>query len=100
MSSAPLTRFDIESALLDVADELGADGEGQAEIIVVGGSFMTLHDLRDSTADVDSVSPLDDRVRTAVRRIADERGWAQDWLNDRATVPGGRPGCVRRTARS
>lgn len=54
--SGPLRRADIEAGLRDVADQLQRDGGAQVSIIVVGGSFMALHGLRDSTADVDSVS--------------------------------------------
>ncbi len=82
----PLTRDDIETGLLNVAERLHEDGRTPEEIIVVGGSFMALHDLRDSTADVDSVSQLDDRVRAAVRQVAGECGWAEHWLNDRASA--------------
>lgn len=82
--SGPLRRADIEAGLRDVADQLHQDGGAQVSIIVVGGSFMALHGLRDSTADVDSVSQLDDRLLAAVRRVAVQRGWPEQWLNDRA----------------
>jgi hypothetical protein len=82
--SGPLHRADIEAGLREVADQLQRDGGAQVSIIVVGGSFMALHGLRDSTADVDSVSQLDDRLLAAVRRVAVQRGWPEQWLNDRA----------------
>ncbi len=82
--SGPLHRADIEAGLRDVADQLQRDGGAQVSIIIVGGSFMTLHGLRGSTADVDSVSQLDDRLLAAVRRVAAQRGWPEQWLNDRA----------------
>jgi len=53
-------------------------------IIVVGGAFMALRGFRASTADIDTITRLDDELRLAVEAVATERGLRPDWLNDRA----------------
>jgi hypothetical protein len=42
-------------------------------LVVVGGSYLALHDLRESTADVDSLTKLPDGVRDAVRTVGERR---------------------------
>ena len=68
----------------EVADELA--GDGQHTIVVVGGSLLALHGLRESTRDVDSIRLLGQGLRDAVRRIAARHDLAIDWLNDHATA--------------
>ena len=79
-------RFD-RVALLDAFASLGrlawADGK-TVDIAVYGGSALILsYDWRIATKDVDGVYE-DDRaiVRLLAARVAAERGWPDDWLND------------------
>lgn len=53
-------------------------------LTVVGGSYMALHGLRESTMDVDTITRLDDVVRRAVAEVAREFDLDPAWLNDRA----------------
>jgi hypothetical protein len=60
-------------------------GEPQATLIVVGGSFLVLHDIRATgTRDVDSIKRLTHAVVEAVKSVADQNELKIDWLNDRA----------------
>jgi hypothetical protein len=78
-----LRRADLERAL----HELGrrAFDEGRTiEIAIYGGSaLMLMFDWRLATRDVDAVFEADRAtVRRLARDIAEENGWAEDWLND------------------
>lgn len=57
-----------------------------ATVVVVGGSFMALHGLRAGTADVDTITRIDDRLRGVVEEVAAERDLRPDWLNDRSAA--------------
>jgi hypothetical protein len=60
-------------------------GEPQATLIVVGGSFLVLQDIRATgTRDVDSIKRLTHAVVEAVKSVADQNELKIDWLNDRA----------------
>ena len=76
--------------LLEVAEILGASGRAQTRLIVVGGSYLALHGLRESTRDVDTITVLDEAVRSAVQEVASRRGLAQ--LVGEAESWGGLPG--------
>jgi hypothetical protein len=78
-----LGKLEILSYLGEVADEL-ASRHMACRVVVVGGSYLALHDLRESTADVDSVSKLTDEVRAVVREVGERHGLRADWLNDSA----------------
>ena len=58
------------------------------ELVLIGGALMVLRfRARESTRDVDVVilAPGDaQKVRELARRVAEEYGWAEDWLNDGA----------------
>lgn len=47
----------IKQLVIEVANELA--GQEQRTIVVVGGSLLAWHDLRESTRDVDSIRPTD-----------------------------------------
>lgn len=64
----------IARALTAVAARLEAAGAAPAVLIVAGGSFMAVHELRASTRDVDSMTRLTDAVREAVAAVAAELG--------------------------
>ncbi len=73
----------IRAHLAEVAAALPA-GCPQHRLILVGGSLLAWHGLRDSTRDVDSVSALDVTLRKAVETVAARHGLAPRWLNDHA----------------
>ena len=56
----------IKRLVTEVADELA--GTEQHTIVVVGGSLLAWHGLRETTRDVDSIRRIDDDLRDAVRR--------------------------------
>jgi hypothetical protein len=78
------SRQDIISNLRAVAEILAARGHPQTRLIVVGGSYLALHGLREATRDVDTITALDDAVRDAVDEVATTRGLAPHWLNEHA----------------
>lgn len=82
MSDPALSAADISGLLREVADELSPGR--RRTIVVVGGALLALHGLRGATRDVDVVTPVDEDLGDAVRRVADRHGLAPKWLNDRA----------------
>ena len=68
----------------EVADELSGSDD-QRVLIVVGGSLLAWHGLRESTHDVDSIRSLDAALRDAIGRVARRHRLAAEWLNDRAS---------------
>lgn len=83
MARPLLSRADIESAF----NELGAAAHAAGkciEIAVYGGAALILTmPSRLATKDVDAVAWRDvDFLRTQVHRIAEDRQWPDDWLND------------------
>lgn len=81
----PLDRAAIEANLAALGDRLADEGI-VARLLVVGGSYLALQGLRESTMDVDTVTRLDDTITSAIEAIADERGLDPAWLNDRAAA--------------
>lgn len=85
MTAGVFSRMDILDLLAVVADRLAEEGTGsQVVLVVVGGSFMALQGLRSTTADIDTLTQLDDRVRRVVEVVAAERDLRPDWINDRS----------------
>ena len=72
----------IKALIVEVAAEL--DDQAQRTIIVVGGSLLAWHGLRDATEDVDSIRLRDDAGRDAVKTVAVRHRLAANWLNDHA----------------
>ena len=72
----------IKALIVEVAAEL--DDEVERTIIVVGGSLLAWHGLRDATEDVDSIRRLDDALRDGVETVAVRHGLTANWLNDHA----------------
>lgn len=72
----------IRALISEVAAEL--DDQAERTIIVVGGSLLAWHGLRDATEDVDSIRRLDDALRRAVKAVAVRHGLAANWLDDHA----------------
>lgn len=83
MPDRPLDRDAIEHHLHSLGDRLGALG-ATVHLTVVGGSYMALHGLRESTMDVDTITQLSDTVRRAVADVARDFDLDPAWLNDRA----------------
>jgi hypothetical protein len=79
------SKAEILKHLNEVADEL-ANRDLVCQLVVVGGSYLALHDLRESTADVDSLTKLTNEVKAVVRQVADRHGLRAGWLNDSATM--------------
>ncbi|MFG1911555.1 DUF6036 family nucleotidyltransferase [Kribbella sp. NPDC048928] len=80
---AVLGKAEIVAHLGELADEL-ARRDLVCRLVVVGGSYLALHDLRESTADIDSLTKLTTEVQVVVRQIADRHGLRSDWINDSA----------------
>ncbi len=78
------TREQIVESLGAVAKILEENHVRQSTLIVVGGSFLALHSLREATGDVDTISKITRSMREAVNQVAANRGLEPDWLNDRA----------------
>lgn len=78
-----LTRADIEAAFEDIGRAAHAAGK-IVELAVVGGAaIVLLFVARPATRDVDAVISGDTAfVREQTQRVAHDRGWREDWLND------------------
>lgn len=77
--------FDRE-LMLEVLRGLDERLDKPQRVVVVGGSYLALAELRESTRDVDVATRLTDATRRAVEEVAAERGLAPRWLNDDAAV--------------
>jgi hypothetical protein len=85
MASRPLSGAEIQSLVHEVAESLAAQGKRHV-LIIVGGSLLAWHGLRDSTEDVDSIRLLDDELRSAVASVAADHDLPSDWLNADAAI--------------
>ena len=83
MSDGLLDGDRIRAHLAEVAATIPR-GRPQHRLILVGGSLLAWHGLRESTRDVDSVLALDATLRQAVETVAARHGLAPRWLNDHA----------------
>jgi hypothetical protein len=81
----PLASADIRRYLDEVAAALEPAGR-QHTLVLVGGSLLALHGLRDTTADVDTIGTLDDELHAAVAVVAVRHGLAPKWLNASAAA--------------
>jgi hypothetical protein len=80
-----LSRDGIIAGLKDVIRALRLGGH-RGRMGIVGGAAiaLTLNADRRATRDVDGPLAPADVFRSAAAQIADQRGWAVDWLNDSA----------------
>ena len=79
------TRLDsvsIKTLLIELADEL--DSTEQTILCIVGGAHLALSGLRESTRDIDSITPLSGVVKRAIENIARRNDLPSNWLNDHA----------------
>ncbi|WP_251444095.1 hypothetical protein [Microbacterium sp. USTB-Y] len=92
MSEILLSRADIIDALTELVSELRADGR-RSHIQIVGGAAiaLTLNADRRATRDVDAPATPAEAVIAASARVAQARGWPDDWFNNAAEqfVPAG-----------
>jgi hypothetical protein len=84
---ATFTRKEITEGI-ERLGQLAVESGIKIELILVGGALMVLRfRVRESTRDVDvAILAPDDAqsVRDLARKVAEERGWPEDWLNDGA----------------
>lgn len=78
-----LSKADIIEALRRL-DEMARDAGMTVDLAIYGGAALALaFDMRTATRDVDAVIRSHRSfVRNAVREIAVDRNWPDDWLND------------------
>jgi predicted nucleotidyltransferase len=84
---ATFTRREIAEGI-ERLGQLAVDTGIKIELVLIGGALMVLRfGARESTRDVDVaiLAPTDaQKVRELARRVAEEHGWPEDWLNDGA----------------
>lgn len=83
--SKPLTYYEIEAYLHEVAEALGEDGENRI-VVVVGGALLAYYQIRNTTTDVDSARPIDQDLAAAIREVA-KRARARRGLVESEGVP-------------
>lgn len=81
-----LDRAEMLAALDDLDRKLAAQAQPRQQLIVVGGSYLALAELRQSTRDVDVATRLAPVTRRAIEEVAVERGLPRRWLNDDAAA--------------
>lgn len=92
MSWEALNRADLIDALRELAALAAARGVRGGRIrLVGGGALLLMHFDRDVTADLDAEIEPSDELLELARGIAHERGWPDDWLNDRVATAGFMP---------
>jgi hypothetical protein len=84
---ATFTRKEIAEGI-ERLGQLAVESGIEIELILVGGALMVLRfRARESTRDVDVaiLAPAEvHKVRELARRVGEEHGWPDDWLNDGA----------------
>ena len=79
-----MTKNQIMAAFKKLNAELKGDGS-KAEICIVGGAVMCLvFNAREQTKDVDAIFHPKSKVYQLAKRVAEEQGLPDDWLNDSA----------------
>ena len=76
-------RAELESLLSELAAELATRGV-EAEIVMVGGSWMLWHSQRAATRDVDSARRFDAGLAAVIDAIGTRHDLQRGWLNDAA----------------
>jgi len=82
-----LHRQDLIDGLREVVRAARENGIAGVSIRIVGGAALRLaHFERDTTADIDAqIEPMD-RLEPIIESIARNRGWRNDWLNNKAVM--------------
>ena len=79
-----MKKREIIKAFQKLNDELGKE-KSKAEICIVGGAVMCLvFNAREQTKDVDAIFEPKAKVYKLARRVAEDLGLPDDWLNDSA----------------
>lgn len=77
-----LTREKIMNALTRLGEELNNESK-RGEILLTGGAAMCLvHSARDMTKDIDALYEPKEEINRLVKKIADQEGLPEYWLND------------------
>ncbi len=77
-----LTKEEILAGLTRLS-ELAQKEDVTLEVSLYGGALMMLaYDARQTTKDVDAIIRPPDVGRRLAAKVAQERGWHDDWLND------------------
>ena len=82
MSAPRFDRATILAHLEELNSELVNLQTDHVELLIVGGSYLALHDLRSGTRDVDTARRLGDDAKRAVAVVADRHQLSREWLND------------------
>lgn len=82
-----LDRDDLIAGLRDVVRQPHERNIKGVSIRIVGGAALRLaHFDRDTTADIDAqIQPIDE-LSPIILDIAKQRGWPEDWLNNKAVM--------------
>jgi predicted nucleotidyltransferase len=82
-----LDRQDLIDGLRDVVRAAHENGMTGVSIRIVGGAALRLaHFDRDTTADIDAqIEPIEELL-PIIETIARDRGWPNDWLNNKAVM--------------
>lgn len=94
---AGLNRSDIHALFDDLGTQLKSH-HARADLFLVGGAAIAVaYDEQRSTRDLDAVFLPTDVVRRAAAAVAEQRGLAEDWLNDavKGFLPGDDPDAQR-----
>lgn len=75
----------IRELLTELGQLLGPHGD-DISIVIVGGSLMAIHGLRDGTTDVDTISAIDIELKGAIENLASTHWLASNWLNQSAMM--------------
>lgn len=76
----PLDGDAIKGLLEEVSKRLTPRSDRHV-VVIVGGSLLAWHGLRNTTMDVDSVERLEQELERAVAEVAEEHGLEPNWLN-------------------
>ena len=77
-----MNKEEIMRALEELGKELAKKGIW-GEVLIVGGAVMCLaHDARDATKDVDALFEPKTEMLDAIKTVARDNGFDEDWLND------------------
>ena len=82
MSASLFDRTTILTHLEELDSELVNLETGCVELLIVGGSYLALHELRSGTRDIDTARRLGDDAKRAVAVVADRHQLSRQWLND------------------
>lgn len=81
-SSTEMTWADMVELLQAVAERL--DPENPVDLVIVGGSALAAHGLRDATKDIEVITPIPAPVANTIAEVAQSRVRRHDWMNSHA----------------